>query len=396
MRVCSPRAAAIPVRKQRLDQGDGATVTKRERILSVYRGETPDVVPYMLDLSHWFYHKHHLPWDLSASYPEPERELIDYHKRMDVGFYVPNLGAFFDVNYGDDVRVTTTKSEDGQEISWEIETPLGVIRRKRRWEEQTYAWGVSEWGIRSEQDLHVLGHALGSRRYTPRWERYRAWVDYVGDCGVVYVMPGYSAMGHLLNYWLGIEHTVYATIDWHATMHEVVDQINANVLECVKLLAGSPAEAVCMGDNFSSDIQPPHFFEEWSKSFYEEAIDRLHAAGKYVAIHIDGRLRGSLAMFRDLGADCADAVTPVPMGDLTPEACRDEAGPDLILSGGVSPNLWLPDTDVALFDAAVLSWLELRKRSPRLIANAGDQIPPGADEDRIHRMRDLVDQHGRY
>ncbi len=371
-------------------------MTIRERILSVYRGETPDVVPYMLDLSHWFYHKHHLPWDLSASRTEPERELLDYHKQMNVGFYVPQLGAFFDVTYGGDVRVTTTKSEDGREISWELETPSGVIRRKRRWEEQTYAWGISEWGICSEQDLRVLGHALASRRYTPRWERYEAWVDYAGDWGVVYTMPGYSAMGHLLNYWLGVEQTVYATIDWHTAMHEVVNQINANVLECVDVLARSPAEVICMGDNFSSDIQPPRFFEEWSKPFYAEAINRLHAAGKHVAVHIDGKLRGALAMFRDLGADCADAVTPAPMGDLTPEACRDEAGPDLILSGGVSPNLWLPDTDLAQFDAAVLSWLELRKRSPRLIANAGDQVPPGTGEDRIHRMRDLVDRHGRY
>ena len=371
-------------------------MTVRERILSVYRGETPDAVPCMLDLSHWFYHKHRLPWDLSVSYLEPEYELIDYHKRMGVGFYVPHLGAFFDVAYGEDVQAAVIKSEDGLEISWEFKTPVGVIRRTRRWEGQTYAWGVAEWGIRSEQDLRVLGYALASRRYTPRWERYQAWSDYVDDYGVVYLMPGYSAMGHLFNYWLGIEHTVYATIDWNSTMHQVVDEINANVLECIDLLAESPAEIICLGDNFSSDIQPPHFFEEWSRPFYAEAIHRLHAAGKYVAVHIDGKLRGSLAMFRDLGADCADAVTPVPMGDLTPQACRDEAGPDVILSGGVSPNLWLPHTDVAQFDAAVLCWLDLRKRSPRLIANAGDQVPPGTDEDRIHRMRDLVDRHGRY
>src|ERR1017187_1088201 len=38
-------------------------MTTRERILAVYRGQTPDVVPYMLDLSHWFYHKHHRPCD---------------------------------------------------------------------------------------------------------------------------------------------------------------------------------------------------------------------------------------------------------------------------------------------------------------------------------------------
>ena len=57
-------------------------MTPRERILAVYQGKTPDVVPYMLDLSHWFYHKNRLPWDLSKAYEEPERDLIDYHNRQ--------------------------------------------------------------------------------------------------------------------------------------------------------------------------------------------------------------------------------------------------------------------------------------------------------------------------
>jgi hypothetical protein len=49
-----------------------------------------------------------------------------------------------------------------------------------------------------------------------------------------------------------------------------------------------------------------------------------------------------------------------------------------------------------VFKKAVLDWLELKKVSPRLIANAGDQVPPGADEDRIKIMRDLVEKHGKY
>lgn len=371
-------------------------MSPRERILTVYRGEPPDVVPYMLDLSHWFYHKQRMPWDLSQAYETPECELIDYHKRAEVGFYMPNLAGFFGVTHGNDVEARVLKSPDGREITWEYETPLGRIARTRRWEEQTYSWAISEWGIRSEQDLRVLGHALGSRTYAPQWDRYRAWTDYVGETGVVYMPAGYSAMGHLLNYWLGVAGTVYAAIDWHDTMHEVVDRVNANGLECIDLLVQSPAEVIIMGDNFSSDIQPRAFFDEWSRPFYTEAIARVHAAGKFAAVHIDGRLRGTLGMFRELGADCADAVTPVPMGDLTPEECRCEAQSDLILSGGVAPNLWLPDTDIAEFRAAVLRWLALAKESPRLIANAGDQVPPGADEDRIAIMRDLVERHGRY
>ena len=370
----------------------------RERILSVYRGETPDVVPFMLDLSHWFYERTRRPWDLSAAYEKPERDLIEYHKKAGVGFYLANLASFYTVAHADDVDVTIVKRERNgvPEITWRIETPLGSIERSRIWEPRTYAWGISRWGIETEQDLRVLRHAMATRWFQPRWDRYQAWVDEVGDAGVVYASRGYSAMGYLLNYWMGIERTMFAAVDWPATLRETVDAVNANILQLVDLLAASPAEIVIMGDNFSGDVQPPSFFDAWSRPFYEECIRRLHAAGKYVAVHIDGRLRGAIRMIRDVGADCGDAITPTPMGDLTPAQCRAEAGPDFILSGGVSPDLWLPNVPLSAFTDKVLEWLDLRHKSPRLIANAGDQVPPGADEDRIMIMRDLVERHGRY
>ena len=373
-------------------------MTIRERILAVYRGETPDVVPCMLDLSHWFYHKNRMPWDLSRAYLEPERELIDYHRQQGVGFYMPNLGSFFEVSYEDGVECETEKvTVDGrQAITWRLRTPLGVIQRTRIWEEQTYAWATQAWGIKTEQDLRALGYALSRRRFKPCWERLKSWQEYIGDAGIAYLVYGYSAMGQLLNYWMGIERTMFAAVDWPEALQEVVDQVNANNLQCIDLLAQSPAEVIVMGDNFSSDIQPPRFFDRWSRSFYEEAIRRLHTAGKYVAVHIDGRLKGALGMIRAVGADCADAVTPTPMGDLTPEACRSEAGPDFILSGGVSPDVWLPNVSEDDFQAAVLRWLALRRSSPRLIAAAGDQVPPGAVEHRIEQMRDLVETHGCY
>ena len=373
-------------------------MTQRDRILAVYGGEVPDRVPFMLDLSHWFYHRQRRPWDLSQAYERPETELIDEHRRLGVGFYLPNLGAFYAVEYADGVRAETERAErDGRrEITWRLHTPAGSIERRRIWEETTYSWPISAWGVRTERDLRLLGQALAARRYRPLWERYRAWTEYVGDHGVVYLSAGYSAMGQLLNYWMGVEAVMYACADWPDTMHETVERINANNLELIDLLAASPAEVIIMGDNFSSDIQPPRFFAEWSRAYYAEAIRRLHAAGKYVAVHLDGRLRGALRMFAEIGADCADAVTPKPMGDLTPEECRHEAGRGLILSGGVSPELWLPSVSAAAFEDAVRVWLRLRALSPRLIANAGDQVPPGAPEERIVSMRDLVAAEGYY
>lgn len=136
------------------------------------------------------------------------------------------------------------------------------------WEDVTYAWGIAEWGVKTEHDLKVLADALERRTYSPLWDRYNAWIEAVGDIGVVYVGAGYSGMGLLLNYWLGIEGVMYACMDWPGTMRDVVDRINANLLRCIDMLADSPVEYVVMGDNFSSDVQPPHFFQEWSAPYY--------------------------------------------------------------------------------------------------------------------------------
>lgn len=371
--------------------------TERERILAVYRGTRPDRVPCMLDLSHWFYHKHQRPWDLSQAFERPEYDLIDYHRRHGIGFYVPNLGSFYTTSFPSDVKATTIKRDTNgvPEILWRIQTPLGTIERARLWEPQSYAWGISQWGIRTEQDLRVFAHAMSRRRFAARWDRYQAWTEYVGDVGVVYLGFGYSGMGYLLHYWMGVEGVIYAAADWPQTLHAVVDAVNANNLELIDLLCQSPAEVVILGDNFSSDIQPPSFFAEWSRAFYGEAVRRLHAAGKFAAVHIDGRLRGAIRMIRDTGADCGDAITPTPMGDLTPAECRAEAGPEFILSGGVSPDLWLPNVPLRRFTAKLREWLDTRATSCRLIANAGDQVPPGAEERRIALFREYVAKYGR-
>jgi len=373
-------------------------VTLRERILSVYRGDTPDVVPCMLDLSHWWLHRERLPWDLSRPLVEPETDLIAYHRDHGVGYYLPSLASFVITRHAPEVIAEVERDDlpDAQQLVWRYHTPVGSISRTRVWDEQTYSWRIGDWGVRSEQDLRVLAYALAHRSFEADWRHYETWREAVGDTGVVCLSLGYSAIGYLMNLWMGVEGTLLAAHDYPDLLAGIVGEINAANLRMIDVAAQSPAEIILIGDNFSTDIQPPHFFSRWSHDYYVEAIRRLHAAGKHVGLHLDGRLRGGLRMLAETDADAADAVTPTPTGDLTPEECRAEAGPDFILSGGVAPLLWLPRTPLEEFVQAVQRWLELRHASPRLIAAAGDQVPPGADESRIKLMGDLVETHGRF
>ncbi|MCM8822790.1 MAG: hypothetical protein NC831_08335 [Candidatus Omnitrophica bacterium] len=370
----------------------------RERILSVFEGEKPDCVPCILDLSHWYYHHYKLPWDLTMSYYEPDKGLIETHRRFGVGFYVPILSVGWKVEYSSGVNCAVWKEDynGSPSIVWQYETPYGRIKRQRVWEEKSYSWPIVDWGIKNEKDLKILQYALSQRKFLPEFESYNKWKNEVGDTGVVYMSTGYSAMGMLLNVWMGVEKTIYASYDIEQQLTEFVETVNENNLKLVDLLCESPAEIIMMGDNFSSDIQSPSFFEKWSKKYYCEAVRRLHNSGKKVAVHIDGRLKGALRMIMDTGADCGDALTPFPGGDLTPDQCREEAGENFILSGGVPPFLWLPETDIKKFERAIINWLETKNKSFKIMLAAGDQVPPKADEKRIKLTRNIVEEYGKF
>lgn len=377
-------------------KGDCA-MTERERILSVYYGETPDRTPFMLDLSHYYYHRFQKDWDLCYGYHEPERDLIDFNRKMGAGFYMPNQAVFFRTDYDNDIRSAAEKKiEDGSPvITWRFETPVGTIERKRVWMPGSYSWAIKKWGVEDEKDLEVLKYAMGHRRFTALPENYNAWAGYVGDDGLLYLPAGYSAMGYLLHYWMGVENTVYAAADMEEELEDCVRAINENNLEMIDMLASRfDAPVIVMGDNFSSEMQPPSFFARWSKDYYTRAIEIIHSYGKKAAVHIDGKLRYAIQMIKETGADAIDAVTPGSVGGYTPSECRKEAGKELILSGGIPNELWYDYSPMEKFEAAVKDWLSLKEESSALIAAAGDQVPPGAEEAKILRMGALVREFG--
>jgi hypothetical protein len=52
----------------------------------------------------------------------------------------------------------------------------------------------------------------------------------------------------------------------------------------------------------------------------------------------------------------------------------------VVAENRMSSDLWPPNAPVETFRQKVLEWLDRRRRGPRLIADASDQVPLGADE----------------
>ena len=361
-------------------------MTPRERLLAVYRGQVPDRVPALADLSYW-YAAHgggkFIPGKTDGANADKIAPLLALHRRCGAAIHL-NLGTFYDEHYDDTVRVES--GIRGALYRHRFQTPVGAVEELRAWSPVSYSWPIVQHMVRRVEDLRVIRYVFERIRYVARWDAWRQAEQTVGDMGVALVQSPYTGLGFLMSRYAGVERTVLLAADEPAEFEHTIATINAAHERVFTLLAEGPSQVLFQSDNLSSDVQSPPWLERYSGAYYRRMAQIAHAHGKPLVSHLDGRLRGLLGALAAMGFDGADAVTPAPWGDLSPQACRDEAGPNMVLSGGVPPGSFRPDVPLSVLDQQIEAWLDLRRRSPALIIAPGDQLPPDGEIERVHRM----------
>jgi len=351
-------------------------MTPRERVRAVYQGKKPDQVPLMLDLSHWYKKNRNVPFNLSG-FTQVEQGLVDLHKQIGALAYC-EMGSFYTLASDDPEAVVESRTERGV-FSTRITTPLGSLCEERVFNPESYSYGIRKHLLESTDDFPIVEFLLERLRCRPRWELYRAWQDALGELAYPYAQLPYSGSGYLMARNMAVDRAVFAC--------------NLRILDA---LLDGPFETLLVSDNYDSNVQTKEFFDTYVREYYSEVARRLHARGKTLAVHVDGESRGVLGWLAECGVDCADAVTPAPMFSLTPAQMRAQAGPRLILSGGIPAGLFGATGSDAAFIECVKRWLDTRRDSPRLIMAAGDQAPTDAPFDRIAMLPELVAHYGAY
>lgn len=365
--------------------------TERERLLTLLSGGTPDRVPLFLDLGHWYRWKRGGKWDLFTITCRTE-EMAELHRRTGAGWYI-EAGALHTESFSDGYG--HTRALCGEYAVERFFSPKAELVMKRRWNPISCSWDITEHLVKDTEELAVFTDIIRHKEIVPELSVWEEMERIGGDVGLGFPHLGYTGLGSLISYYMGVEATVFAMYDEPELFGEYISVWNEKQLLAVDIAASSAAPHFIFGDNLSSDLQPPEMFRKYSFGQYERIAQRLHAAKKTVSAHLDGRLSGILSVVEETGVDVADACTPAPTGDLTPREIREQAG-DMIVMGGISPEMWLPETPDEKFSAHVRAWLDTREKSPRLVQSAGDQVPPGTELSRIMRLREIVDEYGRY
>lgn len=369
-------------------------MTPRERVLSVYAGQKPDQVPLLLDLSHWYKANYNIPFDLTG-FKGVDKKLVELHTELNAISYV-EMGSFYDL-YFDNTEITDQAwtGVDGV-YHRKIKTPKGILKEERVFAKDSYSYNIRKHLLEKVEDFDVICHIMEHYKVTPRWDRYQAWRDAFGDLGVIYCPLPYSGLGYLISRNFGVENTCMAMFDFPQETKKLIDSVNACNLRILDEIIDGPFEVLIISDNFDSNVQNPNMFNQYSRNYYTEVANRLHSKDKYLAVHVDGEMKGCLANFAQCGVDCIDAATPAPMFALNPQQAREEAGNDLILSGGIPATIFGANATDAEFEKCVIEWLETKNASYKLFMAAGDQVPTDASWDRIKTLPKLVEKYGSY
>jgi hypothetical protein len=367
-------------------------MTERERLLCVLKGETPDRVPWFADLGHWFRAESGQQWNLFKINNCTE-EMAEIHRDVKAGWYI-EVGSLHEEYYED--GVVRDREIVGDRAIERYITRIGEIRMERKWNQVSFSWDITKLMVENLDDLKILLYAIERKKFRPKYDNWERIEKIGGDVGLGFPSLAYTGLGSLISYYMGVQNTIYALFEEPDIMKNYIDTYNKKHLELVDIYCQSPAPHIIFTDNLSGDVQPPDIFREYSFDHYKAIAERVHKVGKTVSAHLDGMLKGIITVVAEAGIDVADACTPKPTGDLTPLEIRQQAGDKMILMGGISPVMWLPNTSEKDFIRHVREWLDLRKINSRLVQSAGDQVPPGTEYNRIKLVHDIVEEYGRY
>ena len=367
-----------------------------ERLLAVFSGEKPDVMPWFADLTYWYrarlYHS-----DLPTKYLG-EKGRIRLYRDLGCGaheelYNLPGTVAYYGVKH---VRSVETL-RDGTTISEETyKTPVGSIKSVTKFVPKSVSSAHIKYAVENRRDLRVLQYIYKNQEFKPDYSlQYDRLEDWDG-LGFVSSLPPRTPFQRLIVVWAGVTNTIRLMMREPEELEETIQVMSEADDPVYEAICESPAPGVYFGENITSDVISPWIFKKYHAPYYKMRAEQLHAAKKVIYVHIDGTLRGVLPLIEETGVDCAQSVTPAPVGDVPVEHLRELAGSKIILWGGL-PGVYFSK----LYPERTLREMAMKVirhhlSGHKFIIGVADQVPPDGDIARVRMITEIVEKEARY
>ncbi|MBT4498864.1 MAG: hypothetical protein HOC74_14140 [Gemmatimonadetes bacterium] len=286
-------------------------MSRRERIMAASRGESADRLPFF----HFWRHSQ-IGWaerecrnrGMGMCWTRPchvERmhgvEVVEKH------LSVPGQNV---------VERTYTTPVGAVSVVEKLEPGVGQWHGQRSWND------ISPWQlerlIKTPEDYEVVKYMVENTEYVADYFPIEQAMDWLGEDGVVLSALPHSPMQMLMIDWVGSEEGrfYYHYEDFPGLVEELYRALCKSRRALHEIAARSPAPIALCGDNVDGVLVTPKLFERYFMPVYEEQAELLHAQGKLMAVHMDGRLDVLKELVAQTPIDIVEALHPLPMGDL--------------------------------------------------------------------------------
>jgi hypothetical protein len=395
-------------------------MTYKERMLRAARGQWADRLPFVPRLDLW-HNANRLRGTLPPGYG-PEATTAEIADGLGVGHHriIPEflkvrtpddtidrgLGIFRLRGFAYRAELTGVDrlvhvADDGATVVT-YHTPVGSVSCRITFTEEMLRAGASitwidEHAIKRPEDYAVVGYIFRNARVTPDYENYRTFQQDVGDKGlaVAHGLGSASPVQHLMRDLVDSTQFYYELADHPKEVAQLVEDMTPFYEQLVRVLAGSPAEAVMMGANYDDTITYPPLFEAHILPWLQRWADVLHGAGKIFFSHCDGENEGLLPLLAASGIDVAESVCAPPMVQCTLGAMRKAFDGKTTIFGGVPSVVLLEDsTTDDEFEAHMDGLFAEIAPGDRFILGVSDMVPPDAKWERLVRIAEMVEARG--
>jgi hypothetical protein len=302
-----------------------SAATARQRILSTATDSLSDSLPFF----HWWRH---------CQSGQAERECRN--QGMGLNWRRPPYTiTMHDVQVKEEKAAITGRTV----LRRTYTTPVGSVYCDEirlpgvgQWHEMRSWIDVAPWQtsrlIKGPEDYPVVQFIVEHTEYEADYLPIEQALDWIGEDGVVVDGMPHSPMQMLMIDWVGSEEgrVFYHLADYPDLVEALYTALCKSRRSLHELVARSPAPVALCGDNVDGFLVSPTLFQKYLMPVYEEQAALLHAHGKLMAVHMDGRLKSLTELIAQTPIDIIEALHAPPMGDL-PIADALKAWPDKAL-----------------------------------------------------------------
>ncbi len=393
-------------------------MNSKERVSAAVDHREPDRVPVMcqLALGHYFLHCRAKPADIWFDSDTFAVALVELQQRYRFDGILVNIPGR-PPDWRDWIK-SSRKAGDREHLCWEsgFETvvppddnpqtfgPDGI--RLARADYRTvdiddpaiqrlpgYVWNTWHmpelWGIKPEADL--CDPAAYPKWFTGTLEKVQQSAPDVS----VHVEV-FSPFTHLMELF-GYEQALMALVDVPQTCHKALAIFTRMVLAQVQSHARCRPDAILVSSAFAgAGFISRQMYTEFVAPYEEEVFRTIHAKGIKSYVHTCGAIGDRLDLMAGTSVDGIDTLDPPPLGTVDLAKAKADYGRRFFFKGNLDAVNEMLHADDATFERAVRDRIAIGKPGSGYILSSACSVAPHVKPERLRRLVELAEKHGRY